>query len=243
MDNIKQCNNQNYIYECPILNTHDKLEEAHYFFHMMMNFYHIADIFRFNLNAFIQSLRHTTFVLQTEKEKIPNFDLWYGKKQEEMKSNSLLKKFSEGRTIVVHRGMLKIKSEAHIGKFRGRQEKMTMGTEIDPFADSEVLLDRIKSMEGGFFIDTEHSEINEQLGIMRTWIIEDLGEEEVVKLCYSAFLEVCEIIKEAHKLLNYDYTIPTDCNKDLHRYRVLLETDINPELVKKWGWDKYFDDE
>lgn len=242
MDNKKQCNSRNYIYECPILNTHDKLEEAHYFFHTMMNFYHIADIFRFSLNAFIQSLRHTTFVLQTEKEKIPNFDLWYKKKQEEMKGNSLLKKFSEGRTIVVHRGMLKVKSEAHIGKFRGRQEKMTIGTKIDPFADSEVLLDRIKSMGVGFFIDAEHSEINEQLGIMRTWIIEDLGEEEVVKLCYSAFLEICEIIKEAHTLLDYDYVIPTDCNKDLNRYRVLLETDINPELVKKWGWDKYFDD-
>ena len=33
----KECNIQNYTYECPIINTHDKLEEAHYFFHMMMN--------------------------------------------------------------------------------------------------------------------------------------------------------------------------------------------------------------
>lgn len=91
MQNKKECNNLNYIYECPILNTHDKLEEAHYFFHMMMNSYHIADVFRYNLNAFIQSLRHTTFILQTEKKK------------------------------------------------------MTLGSSIDPFADSETILDRVKS--------------------------------------------------------------------------------------------------
>lgn len=242
MSNRKKCNIQNYIYECPIVNTHDKLEEAHYFFHMMMNFYHIADVFRFNLNAFIQSLRHTTFILQTEKEKIPNFDIWYGEKQEDMRNNTLLRKFAESRTIVVHRGMLKVKSEAHIGKFRGRQEKMTLGSKLDPFEDSEVLLDRIKDVAVGFMIDKEHSEINEQLGIMRTWIIEELGEKEVVELCYSAFLAICEIIKEAHNFFDYDYTIPTDCNRDLRRYRVLLETDINPQLVKEWGWDKYFDD-
>ncbi len=63
-------------------------------------------------------------------------------------------------------------------------------------------MDRIKSVAVGFLIDKKHSEINEQLGIMRIWIIEELGELEVVELCYSAFLDICEIIKETHKLFD-----------------------------------------
>jgi hypothetical protein len=114
----KICSSSNYHQVCAIPNSHDKFEEAHYFLQMMMINYHHADGFRYSMNAFIQALRNITFALQSEKRNIPDFDSWYVDRQKWMKENELLKKFVEGRNIVVKRGNLEIKSEAYIGLFR-----------------------------------------------------------------------------------------------------------------------------
>lgn len=89
--NKKICTLENYNDICPLRDSHDKLEESYYFLLMMANSYHVADDFRFNLQAFIQSLRGVTFMLQNYKSKIPNFNDWYKEKQEEMKNNPCLK--------------------------------------------------------------------------------------------------------------------------------------------------------
>src|SRR5213592_4214996 len=79
--------------DCPIPNTHEKIEESHYFLHNAAENYHWPDPFRWNLNAFLQALRSTTFYLQKEKDQVPGFDSWYPEQQEAMRANPLLKCF------------------------------------------------------------------------------------------------------------------------------------------------------
>lgn len=105
---------------------------------MMINNYHDADGFRFNMNAFIQALRNITFALQSEKRNIPNFDTWYEEKQSWMKESALLKNFVEGRNIVVKRGNLAIKSEAEIGLFRYRKHKLGMMMPVNSFNQASI---------------------------------------------------------------------------------------------------------
>lgn len=232
----KKCPMQDFYNICPIVNTHDKFEEAHYFFHMMIFNYHYSDVFRYNLNAFLQSLRSVTFVLQNEKDKIPNFNEWYELEREKMKENILLKNFVEGRNIVVHSGMLKAKSKASIGLFRGRKEKLCLHSDIDPFSNSKKLLESALNQFTGFIIDEEHSAINEQLGIRRKWIIEELGDSEVVELCYKAWENIGDVVKDAHNKLGFEFEIPEDCKNELSKHQVLLETDLDPSLIEKWNW-------
>lgn len=230
------CPMQDFYHICPIVNTHDKFEEAHYFFHIMMFNYHDVDVFRYNLNAFVQSLRSVTFILQSEKDKIPDFDAWYEHKRVKMKENILLKNFVEGRNIVVHSGMLRAKSNASLGLFRGRKEKLCLSSHMSPFMDSKEFLQFAYEHFVGFLIDEEHSSIGEQLGIRREWIVEELGDSEVADLCYQAWINIGDVVKDAHKKLGFNFVIPQDCKDKLSVHQVLLETDLDPSLIEKWDW-------
>lgn len=232
------CYTSNYHSVCKIPNTHDKFEEAHYFLHMMINNYHDADAFRFNMNAFIQALRNITFALQSEKRNIPDFDMWYEEKQTWMKGSVLLKNFVEGRNIVVKRGNLAIKSEAHIGLFRYRKHKLGMIIPVNPFQSSEQLLRVAEEHFVGFLIDEDHSDIGEQCGILRKWVAEDIGEDEVLQLCFEAWRMIGQLLTDAHNLLGMEFYVPTDCEKRPENYQVMLETDLDPSLVEKWGWNE-----
>src|SRR4051794_9163668 len=87
---------------CPLCEPDDKLAEALFFLHQMALAYHDPDPFRWNLNAFLQSLRSVTFFLQKALAHTPGFGEWYGKRQDEMRGDVLLRAFVDGRTIVVH---------------------------------------------------------------------------------------------------------------------------------------------
>lgn len=50
-------------------------------------------VFRANLNAFIGSARSITSIMQKEFSSRPGFKEWYGKKQEKMRLDELLRLF------------------------------------------------------------------------------------------------------------------------------------------------------
>jgi hypothetical protein len=54
------------------------------------------------------------------------------------------------------------------------------------------------------------------------------------------FLEAWRMIKvllnETHKLVELDFNIPHDFEESPENYQVMLETDLDPTLIKKWGW-------
>lgn len=227
----------NYETKCPLFETHDKYMEAWYFLCSMVKNYHDAHLFRWNLNAFIQSLRNVTFMLQSEKSKIPRFESWYSEKQELMKKSQLLVNIREGRNIIVKQRMLKSKSKASMGVFRGYQIKLGMeGFELDPFTDSEQLLKYAQSHLIPLMLDKEHSAIGEQIGIKRTWIVEEIGDEEVVGLCYKAWKSIGDIVAKAHKLLHFGFLAPDFEIEKIEPNFIILESDVDPSLPEKWGW-------
>lgn len=219
----------------PIPSTQDKYNEASYFLSKMIEHYHSPWEFQFNLNAFIQAFRNITFMLQAEPNKPEEFKKWYESKQDEMKANSLLKKFISARNVVVKQSSLSSKSKAQLGLFRGYKLKLAIETEIHPFSDTKALLQKTQEIMIGSFIDEEHSAIGEQLGVERSWVVEEIGDTEVVLLCNEALNYMGELVSQAKQLFGVDDKYKK-IDIDLSSTQVLLESDIDPTLIAKWGW-------
>ena len=219
-----------------LVTTVDKFDECNYFLAQMLREYHEPGTFRFNLNAFIQALRNVTFMLQSEEIKPPDFDAWYQQKQAEMREDNDLRCFVNARNLVVKQSMLEIRSICHMGLFRGRRLKMAMGSPVPPCVSSRDYLEKIKNFAYGRFIDEGHSALGEQIGVERIWLVQELGDGEVVDLCANALGKIGILIQEAYALFGLHDFDPNVALPDTRRFRVLLETDVDPSLPEKWGW-------
>lgn len=219
----------------PITATVDKFWESWYFLLGMCDNYHDPYAFRYELNAFIQALRNITFMLQSEKSRPSSFDDWYATQQEMMRSDEHLRRFVGARNLIVKQSMLATASKAHVGLFRGRRFKLGMGMELDPFLDSRDLLDKTRKFMIGFMLDEAHSAIGEQVGIRRTWIVEDIGPNEVIGHCIDALSKMGKLLEETHAHWGSEFDATFDL-PDSEGVFVLLESDIDPTLPVKWGW-------
>lgn len=85
----------------PKLYAQEKLEEARYFLLQMRAKYVDRMEFIHNMNAFLNSARNVTFVLQREFNAIPSLKDWYEKKREQMKRDTLMIFFKERRNVSV----------------------------------------------------------------------------------------------------------------------------------------------
>lgn len=220
---------------CPIPSTHEKCSEAQYFLGQCLLNYHDARAFLFNLNAFIQAFRNITFMLQSEDSKPDGFSEWYEKKQIEMRGNPLLRRLVDARNIVVKQSTLTAKSSVMCGLFRGRRMKLSMKSNILPFTDTIEIFELTKKHVIGLFLDEAHQCINEQVGVEREWIVDELGEVEVMSLCVEAMNYMIALVDEAHNLVE-SASGDKKISVDLRQFYVLLESDIDPSLPEKWGW-------
>jgi hypothetical protein len=101
------------------------------------------------------------------------------------------------------------------------------------------LLRRAEEHYVGLYIDEEHSAIGEQCGLVRMWVVEEIGDEEVLKLCFQACRMIGELLNDVQYLVGLEFHIPNDSRVCPDYYQVLLETDLNPQLVDEWGWNLY----
>src|SRR6266511_4093755 len=97
---------------CPLANTHRRLQDLHRLWHQTLESYSDPDGFRVNLNAAIEAARNVTFMLQSEKAAIPEFDRWYASEQEALRSDELMTWLRDARNTVVKQADLETTSTA-----------------------------------------------------------------------------------------------------------------------------------
>lgn len=221
--------------QVPFASAVDKVEECCYFLGMMMFEYHSPKPFRYNLNAFLQSLRSVTDMLKEDDHKPVGFDRWFSKAMEGLMSDTLLRAFKDSRDMVVHWNMLETMSECSIGLFRGRQFKLGVGGQVPLGVDSKVYLNRAKQHAFGHILNKDHAIVGEQLGVQRKWVVEKIGKDEIVGLCVKALSEMGSIVSQTVSLAGGDFVPDLEMPPE-ERYTVLLETDVDPSLVEKWSW-------
>ena len=213
-----------------------------------------------SLNATIQSLRNITFILQSYKSVIPDFDTWYEDKQTEMKNDSYLRWAHLSRNTVVKESNLKLKSETTVGLLNWEDHPVEI-IEVDPLTKSATIKKSVLS-------DKKLSEIVKELRepivrISRCWIADNMPQEEilfVLAFCYryfkdlisEAYLKIgltandlAKIEKDSEILDEHTYfenarTIYLDLKdgKILHQDSTLINTDdkdLRKKVKKRYG--------
>jgi len=230
----------NYQSVCPILDAHDKYLESWHFLREMARYYHVEKPFRYSLNAFLQALKSVAELLvknEVSREGLRNV---YGQDVKKIfRAQPILDRCFKAREFVVHRRMLSSKSKIEMGLFRGRRIKLAFMHEIDnPFIDTEQIFEKVSGEYVDMFIGKDHPAIGEQFGINRQWIVDEIGDVEILQLCIGAFTEIGAIMEHAHKAFGFTFAGMNAFSDDepIENYTTLLETDVDPSLFEKWGW-------
>jgi hypothetical protein len=110
--------------------------------------------------------------------------------------------------------------------------------------DSAAELERLRASSfAALILDKERSAIGEQLGVERTWVVEELGEGEVVSSCVAVLNTLGGLVSRAHARCGSSWRhepIISD-QQDQQELQVFLEADLDPSLSKTWGWDDAMD--
>lgn len=218
--------------------TIQRLMEASYFLQQTIMHYHDPHIFNFNLNATIQAIRNITFMFQSEMSHDDFFKSWYPQKQEEMKKNPLLRKMVEARNIIVKQKSLEARSQASVGLFVYLKLKIWIQMDVCPFLSSEELLKKAQDSYMNIFISKDHSADWEQLGVKREWIADQIGDTEVTSLCNDALDYFGSLLVEFATRTSHHFNWRPGPIKKALRYQLLLESDVDPTLPKRAGWEE-----
>ncbi len=225
---------------CPIPATHDRLNESHYFLHDLIGQIHHPDPFRWSLNAYLQASRSVLFLARRELKAAAGFDKWKRATLQSLEvDDPLFRRIVDSRNFVVHEKMLDQRSKTQAGIFRGRRFKLGFGDDkVSNSWYSEQLLRYQTHVLTNVFIDYDHDSMGEQFGVKRTWIVAELGEEDVTVVCDHAYTKLVEFVRSAHELAGVG---PAVCFEEAHPHdteasSVMLESDLDPDLPRRWGW-------
>ena len=111
---------------CPINSTHGRLHQAHRLWHQVQAEYGNPEGFCTNLNAAIQALRTVTFVLQKEKQDVPNFDGWYDQWRARLRQDPVMQWLVTARNRIEKEGDLDTCSSARVSLLAGWNEPLPL---------------------------------------------------------------------------------------------------------------------
>lgn len=227
--------------ECPLPMSHDRAIEASHFLSRMEHDYHNPQLFRFNLNAYLSSLRAVTEILIKETERLGKGPEWKRARQA-FQDDTVLARFTDARNKALHQKAIYDGSQVDAGMFRGRKLKLAFQIRVSHDEESREWLKRVQKHGTGLFVDEQHSAIGEQLGVARTYVIPQLStDEDALRASRRAFARMTQVVDAAHTL----FGMPSDALEDeqmlnphdLRHIMVLLESDVDPSLPEKWGWN------
>ena len=186
---------------CLLESVHNRLGEVHKFWHDMLSEYQNPENFRISLNAAIQSLRNITFLLQSNKSFISNFDQWYEQHRDLMKSDEILKWLHQARNVIVKQQDLELHSIA-TACVRAWEDVSRLEFQISPFITTEQIakdLVRLHVVEAPKPI-ADHAILN----VERKWIVNDLPNYELLDVVAHGYKFFQKLLSDAHKQAGFD---------------------------------------
>jgi hypothetical protein len=182
---------------CPLTSAHTRLRQAHELWHRTAESYPLPDEFVLNLNQLIMTLRQVTFMLQTQKDKIEDFDEWYEVGwREKMKEDPLMAWLHDARTKVEKVGDLEIASTALVSVIANWVDGPYAVFEVPPHVGPEEILSNFETTDLPDRIRKEGI-----LTVERRWVANDLPGHELTDVCAHGYGVVATILSEAHERL------------------------------------------
>ncbi len=180
----------------------DRFQEAHFWIHMLEQYYHSADPFRWHLNVFLKAIKEVPQLIKMALQNEKGFKTWYAPHSTNLVADPLLSVLSKRRDFIVHQGMLQLNSHGTIGITEGRGIKLGIGTPIGPLEDSDAAMERylrVISKQGDFFEFLKEDE-DSMPCVYREWRLPEF-EDEIVNVCAAAWLRTGETIAEVLRWL------------------------------------------
>jgi len=168
-----------------------RLREAYLLWHKMAEHYEDPEEFRIYLNATIQALRNVTFILQKQKSEINNFDDWYKKWQDALKTDPIMTWCVMARNKIVKEGDLKTYSLARASYVASYNEPPKIDYRVDPFVPTNEIALKIANTN----LPTELREKG-YLRVERRWIAEGLKDYELLESLSYAFANLAQLVMD-----------------------------------------------
>lgn len=197
--------------QCPLAAVDRRLSDLHRFWHQAERAYFDPDEFRVAIQAAIQTARQVSFVLQKNKDLIPDFDRWYTDWQAKLAAIPLMKWMVEARNRIEKQGDL----EAH--SFVSAEivaSHLDEGPKIQvPAKLSDAPLALVKSIPNSMV--GEHIKKDGILRIRRRWIENTLPDVELLDAVATAYGQLALLVYSAHEQMGL--TGPVTTNVDTGR--------------------------
>lgn len=172
----------------------DRFQEAHFWIHMMEEYYHAADPFRWHLNVFLKAIKEVPQVLQIAMQNEAGFPAWFREPRDRLNADPLIAALSRQRDLVVHRSMLVPQSSGTIGITEGRGFKAGLTLPIHPLEDSDkALLRYALHFKDVDFLGLVTPDEDSMPCVHREWRLREF-DEELIDLCARAWLRLGETI-------------------------------------------------
>ena len=186
---------------CPLAAVDRRLQDAHRLWHQAEESYFDPDGFRIAVQNTIQTLRTVTFILQKHKRLVPDFDTWYGVKeqpgywQKRLLADPLMRWMVNARNRIEKQGDLEAKSFVRAEIIASYLEE---GPKIEVPAH---LFDNPAALFRGVPKDVlqKHVMENGTLRIQRRWIENSLPEHELLDALAIAYGRITELVHDAHR--------------------------------------------
>jgi hypothetical protein len=179
---------------CALAAIDRRLEDAHRLWHRAAENYFDPEEFRVNAQLLIQTLRTVTFILQSSKSKIPDFEAWYAPWQQRFKDDPLMYWAKEARNKIEKQGDLASKSFIRAEIVASYLGGPSLEVEAHLFDDPSALF-RVIPKEVLRKQVFKHG----VLRIERRWVANDLPEYELLDALAHTYGRLSALVHDAHR--------------------------------------------
>ncbi|MET8281879.1 hypothetical protein [Micromonospora sp. NPDC005174] len=155
-----------------------------------------------------------TFILQSEKSNIKDFDSWYGPWQDKMRANPVMRWVVELRNRVVKQGDLDARSEANASLITAYwsgeppeglsaalgpegSQALKLSVDVPPSSTTKEQVQEFANLPD-FFVREGYIEIT------RRWVDQALPDRELADACAEAFGVMAVMLDDLHKKLGIE---------------------------------------
>ncbi|MCP2156410.1 UNVERIFIED_ORG: hypothetical protein J2S29_002796 [Rhizobium sp. SLBN-170] len=182
-------------YKCPLHAVDRRLDDLHRQWHQAEQAYFDPEAFRVAIQTAIQTARTVSFILQSNKAIIPEFDVWYQAWQERLKAIPLMRWMVDARNRIEKQGDLEshswVRAEilaSHLNE--GPREDVR----ADLFDGAKHILENVPKNALGAHILKDGV-----LRIERRWVENSLPDYELLDAVAIAYGHLSLLVADAHR--------------------------------------------
>jgi hypothetical protein len=203
--------------------------DSHIRWHAAADAYMDPESFRINLNSLLESLRSVTFLLQSQKNELPDFDSWYLPARDSMKTDPIMQWSLEARNRIVHQADLEIYSKAVVRLSRDWLNETESVLDVPPHYTTHQTISAL--------LASAPQPLEGIISIERRWVDVELPDRELLEATRHSYNRIAEVIQVAHKVAGVETcnltTRKPDCVDSQLRipFQCMHQIDDNRRLV------------